>query len=125
MNVTIMIACNNPRNGTFQGYVEDVCLELPDGESVELNGSYSRVRFLHENPPRMAISGVKFVPISHQEWVGNWCWDAVTVNSEDARRILNALKRRRWKVDCAPEAFHARWERDGELTADEWRDLVG
>jgi len=123
ITITIDIACNNYRNGSFQGYANDISISLPDGESVELNGGYTRIAFPQPNLVR--IAGVSASTVRQRSWPGNWCWESVVVSAADALRILNKLKARRWSVQCAPEAFFDRWELEAGISAEEWAVFLG
>jgi hypothetical protein len=121
MNHTLHLCCNDDRNGLFQGYVNDVCLDLPDGETIELNGPRVSVSFIAETEIR--IGRTRSVMLAYREWVGNWCWDCVKVSDGSARKILNYLKERGWSFTAAPTNFFDRWEEEGAIEPEEWREL--
>lgn len=85
--LSVMICVNNPHNGLFCGRIAG--LEISD--------------FLHLEPrvlpePRCTLRGGYFsvhrhkVPIfSHQSWVGNWCWDAVSMKGLGGAALIAHL----------------------------------
>lgn len=126
----IMLCCNNPDNGMFEGYVESITIELACGESIKLNGPRVKVS---EKAAALSdgrrfelikIGRVTARKFAGASWVGNWCWDSVTINSEKARQVINYLKKREWLVECSPVAFYDRWKEAGEITLDEWPVFV-
>jgi hypothetical protein len=57
---------------------------------------------------RMATRG-------HATWVGNWCWDAWFLAPEDARDVLEYLRRKGASLTEAPTEFFDAWEAGGPL----------
>ena len=118
MNLNLMLCCNNPDNGLFAGKVSDIHIELPNGESVQLNGSPIRVSFIAQTEIR--IGRTRAVMLNCREWVGNWCWDLVTVSGGSARIIANYLKSMGWSCQLAPTELYNRWLEAEPIEAEEW-----
>lgn len=125
----LMLCCNNPDNGMFEGYAEAVSLELACGESIELNGPRVKISEKAATTQGRYYEIIKIGRVSARKlggatWVGNWCWDSVRLESERCRMVLNYLKRRGWSCECAPAEFYDRWQQPGDITPEEWPGLV-
>jgi len=86
----ISICCNDPANGSFTGRL--LCV---DYASMELcynnwyNGRGCSVSFKGDD--RVRISRRLFTYAERKIWYGNWCWDALTMERKEARRLLRYL----------------------------------
>lgn len=95
MPFTVMVCCNDYRNGNPTGRFES--LEIFDCELTGLPMTFScEDRHHRERNSGTGDMTARFgrltVPaLSYKSWVGNWCWDAVSVRLIYAVRIWNHL----------------------------------
>jgi hypothetical protein len=127
--LTLQLCCNDPDNGMFAGYIENLHIKLACGDPIELSGPRVKVseralRACGKDAELIKIGRVTARKYGGATWVGNWCWDSVKVESEKARQIVNYLKARDWSCECAPNDFFDRWLDAGAITADEWPGFV-
>lgn len=105
----ILLCCNNPDNGMDTGYFESACLELDDGESVELDCPRMRCE---DGCGTLKIGRRRFRYLSAHTWIGNWCWDGWRVTPEVGQAILEYLRQRGAHCTAGPteiyEAFNER-----------------
>lgn len=103
-SVSVMFACNNPDNGLFIGRFENLALSFGangDAQHLSINGPSRKLTFLNGNKLRVCR---RTLPIGRRrEWVGNWCWDEVTLCPLGTARLLNALKDARWTPEAGTE----------------------
>jgi hypothetical protein len=98
---SIMVACNNPRNGSFAGRADAFDLIAPDGDialSFETDyGSTVRFaeRFYQDKQSRtehqIRFGGKRrpwFRTLNHQRWSGNWCWNQHWLTDRATARVL-------------------------------------
>jgi len=45
----------------------------------------------------------------HDEWVGNWCWDAVWMDFKETLRLCRLLKKKQWEVFQADKDLTRYW----------------
>lgn len=84
---TVMLCCNDPRNGSFTWRVHNV--EIDDEfrlEAVPENGFSLGIA-----PDGIRVFRRRFKAQGHARWVGNWCWDAVQMELQEARRLVRYL----------------------------------
>ena len=93
MALRVMFACNDYRNGMFQGWFDSVGI---DKYEAELDGPPTRITFLTRDgvniTNRVRIGRKVFEHTGVAEWVGNWCWDEIRI--VDGKRLLRHLKAR-------------------------------
>lgn len=82
----VHFACNNPDNGMFACGFDAVWL----GTEAHLEGPHTSMAPLPNN--RVRIGRCIFDHQGWQEWVGNWCWDALEI--KDVKRLLEHLRKR-------------------------------
>lgn len=85
--IDIMICVNSPRNGTYTGR----CAGIEICDFIDLDP-----RVLPEppcvlRPEKFSIHRCHIPLIGHQSWVGNWCWDCIRVDPEDAALLISAV----------------------------------
>jgi hypothetical protein len=97
--VRVHLACNDPDSGAFAGETEMVEFQS-DRHEATLGGEIADVAF-EAGDRAVVIAGERYAIQCHSHWVGNWCWDAVTMSFEDARRLLTNLL----KVGFKPEEW--------------------
>jgi len=104
--VIVSLCCNYGGNGMATGRVQRI---EADGVTAEFDAfepedspALPKCSIL-TNPLTLFIGHVR-IPISgHQNWYGNWCWDAVWMARKDARRLLAYLiGKRGWDVTEYP-----------------------
>lgn len=94
--LSVHFACNDHRNGDFNGVVSSIEFDGSDGSIVVVDGEQLGIRFAEGE---VSIGGVRFETHGQrQPWVGNWCWDAIGMRLVEARRLLTSLLRLRWQV---------------------------
>lgn len=93
-----MFACNDYRNGMFQGWFDSISIEAYE---AELNGPQTRITFLADSKVR--IGRKVFAHTGVAEWVGNWCWDQIEI--VDGRRLLEHLRDRGFSCNAGHTKF--------------------
>ncbi len=94
----VMLACNDYRNGMFQGWFDSVAI---DKYEAELDGPQTRLTFLSDNRVRIGRKIYEHTGVA--EWVGNWCWDEIRI--VDGRRLLEHLKSRGFRCSSGHTKF--------------------
>lgn len=128
MNLQIDLACNDHRNGTFQGWFDHAHVGLEGGDyddGMELDGPRTRVS---ESVATQAGKRYDFVKIgritcrvlSSRTWYGNWCWESYTVEMASGIQVLNYLKGRGFSCNCGPTGLFEVFNGDGQITAATW-----
>ena len=113
----LSLACNNYRNGAFDGLCRAII--LGDCSVLKLESPWVD-RFL-----KCAIEGRRFrlgkghwwPHRGHATWVGNWCWDAVTVTHTVAAEVLNFAARRGYRPEMGLASLWDAIESRRPLTA--------
>lgn len=104
--ISVMFDCNRRQNGSFRGYCDQV--RMNDSVDFEIR--------THVDIRDHAIRfGWRVFPItSRKRWVGNWCWDEVTMDNETAHKLFHYLALLEATITAAPskvwDAYH--WLRD-------------
>lgn len=128
MPITIMLCCNDYRNGEFLGYAENIEID-----EVEMVGGRVAVRGGLEPPatskPIEGEEGLRIgrivVPcLSYKTWVGNWCWDAAQVRAVHALKIVNYLIAAKWHCEDGPYAQYEAVNKGLPISPDEWLRLL-
>lgn len=101
---SLMVACNDYRNGMFRGRVSAIEIGAGRGnfeygtdylDDYELNlaacGTEPRFRWIGDDA--FKLSRWEFPCTGIRDWVGNWCWDACFVDRAVIRRLMPILKR--------------------------------
>lgn len=129
MAVTLMFACNGDR-GQFTGHFTAFEVECGDvrmefrGPWNDEDGPTIEFRFpVSLGPGVVIVDGIEFAAHAYMTWVGNWCWDAVSVSWPEALKIIKHLGTRpEWHMEEGPcdlfDAFDAR----REITPLEWKN---
>lgn len=88
------LACNDHRNGSFEGKFGAVAVE---GDALELQCSrWGWSPSLRVESDRIRISRRWFPVLGHRTWVGNWCWDAFAVTPDTLAAVLNYVRSTGW-----------------------------
>jgi hypothetical protein len=105
--IRVQLCCNSHRNGMFRGRLSDIV--FGDCELISLYLPNVRIRYLDDGK-RIAIAGKKWRVFGHREWVGNWCWNMVTMRLADAVSLLNHLRSVKGAgCEVAEESLYATW----------------
>lgn len=87
--IHIMLAVNDPDNGIETGYVR--AIDFDDLLSVWAYDPVMTCRCVGNDKLRL---GRRVFPIQgYTTWVGNWCWDAVSVDIETANAIAEHIRK--------------------------------
>ena len=111
-DVFVSLYVNDPANGMDTGRVCAVHVD-DDGENIELETGYLRDS---DNPTyaieRQMKGGFQCAKVrvgrhtywigGYRQWVGNWCWDGVSMTRREARRLIVNLLARGFTVTAAP-----------------------
>jgi hypothetical protein len=115
--ITVMLCVNDPANGMDTGRVSNINISM-SADGIELEGCEPGPRWSivtkMRGPIRTAkvrISRRTFNISSHQNWVGNWCWDAVMMPIDEVVRLLNYLRDSgEWQCTRAETRFFERFK---------------
>lgn len=108
----VHIACNDYRNGNFCGRLEAV--QYNELELVCAAGSVA-ISFLPQQ--RVRISRRVFEYVGRKAWVGNWCWDAISMPKKEAHRLIGYLREAgRWQCEGGPVRLCDWYDRPSVLT---------
>src|SRR5690349_14173418 len=110
--VQVMLACNDPDNGNFAGECDTI--EIPDLITVE--GPALKCQFIDDGR-WLRLEDQGFMIRSHATWVGNWCWDQVTMSLAEAGRLLRWLHERDWTCTEAEAGLFDAWHSDGPIAS--------
>lgn len=118
--ISAAFCCNDWRNGNFTGRVTNIELQVGNETGLELacEESYPsrcpEFRFDGDGEPSdkyIAISGKRFPASGYRTWVGNWCWDAVTMDAITAADLLNFLRSSgKWQAEGGIVRLGDQWE---------------
>ena len=128
--ITVMLCCNDHRNGMFQGFVEQIEVGDRSGDIFLAMDGYCR---MSDGPVEIAtpsgerrrvirVGRFQYGVRGYSEWFGNWCWDLARLTSGDAARLLNNLRASgRWSPHEGHSWAWDRWKSGEPFTAE---DLV-
>ena len=89
---TVMLCCND-QHGMLHGRVEQV--SVGDEIHLEVTGRAPTLRF---EPEFIKVGRARFDCRSHQTWVGNVFWDAVSMDEVAAKRLVEHLLALGWGI---------------------------
>jgi hypothetical protein len=105
--VVISVCCNHWRNGMFDSRLR--AIEFP-GLELAASGRVPVIQFIGEK--LMRISRQNFEIIGVKDWYGNWCWNAVTMERDEAKRLFRWLARKPWfSPESGSERMWRVWEK--------------
>ena len=114
--ISVMLACNDHRNGALTGEIDGIEVSLPDGDI--LLGLDGHARYT-EAAEWVRIGRCKYPYQRHREWSGNWCWNEIWVTPEIAAKLLNDLRRSgNWSVHEGLNIAWEHWSSGETFTAD-------
>ena len=123
MKFYISLACNDPRNGNPTGYVDAIQVRpAGDIESLmQLVGGRLSLRMFYsansKKPREIKIGHIILRIHSYSTWVGNWCWDEASADTDQVERLLAYLQRRGWTCEQGESTLYEKWERKEIITA--------
>ncbi len=110
----VMVAWNHWRNGCFRGVLTGASCDV-----LHLESPYWNAGIKAEIEGSCVVLGGKraerFEIIGHREWVGNWCWDGLTMKRSEAVRMMNWLLKKGFRLDSAEESVWNKIERGETL----------
>lgn len=97
--VYVMFACNAPESGAFTGRVDQI--EIGDAD-LKLVCASARGWRMREDGDTVRVARERFATRGDWgHWVGNWCWDGVTMPIAEARRLAEHLLAGGWDLEEA------------------------
>ncbi|HVW08374.1 MAG TPA: hypothetical protein VHC90_07315 [Bryobacteraceae bacterium] len=120
MPFTVMVCCNDHRNGVSLGRFENLEIFECELSGPPMTFSCSNKRHPEANAgtgDMTARFGRLVVPcLLYRGWVGNWCWDAVRVRLIYAVRIWNHLvDTGKWQCEQGPAALYELFNAKGRI----------
>lgn len=100
-SVQLMLCVNDVNSGNPTGHVS--ILEVTS-ENLVLSGDYlyddANPTFRLLDAPLRIRVGRRVFPIQgYAAWVGNWCWDEVLMQREDARKLIAHVLKRGFTIE--------------------------
>jgi hypothetical protein len=101
--ITMMLCVNHHRNGMYAGR----CAGIDVGRTLELRPCILPEPRCTMKPLWFSLHHCAVNILSHQNWVSNWCWDAITVTVDDAARLIHRCLTHKsnrhhvWSIDMA------------------------
>lgn len=96
MTIRVSLACNDHRNGNFDGRFGSAQLADLRGYDATLEGPDIRVSVAGQD--RLRIGRRVFEARGRRYGVGNWCWDEWQMSRAEALRLLRYLLERGFQV---------------------------
>lgn len=120
--IQVMLCCNDPDNGLFDGRLSG--LEIgPNMKFSSTQWTGPAIRWVGTNG--MRIAGKTFNFDGYRNWVGNWCWDCVTMRGDEVLKLLNWPRFRHFfDIDEGEERLFNWFKAGGEWKDDDLR-LIG
>jgi hypothetical protein len=124
MAIHVDFACNNPDNGNPVGKFHMMQVRAGDID-MEFEGPCYQSDGIRFNSDRgtTRVGRIKVNALSYKSWVGNWCWDSITVSLKDALRIINYVGRQTkqgWHMSCGSEILFDAFDKRHAITEEEW-----
>ena len=131
--ITLMLCVNHWRNGVFTGRCRELSIHTPDRPSrgdcaLTLESPWADRSLRCRIGDHCLTLGRRHTwpHLGHTEWVGNWCWDAVTLRPRDAVQAVNFVLRMGYRPTVGLADVWYRVERAGKLrVADLLRGVEG
>jgi len=93
----LMLCVNDHRNGVFTGRCRSISLADPDHLTIESPWLDSALKCRLDYGVFGLGKSALWPHDGLQEWVGNWCWNAVVVEPETAAHVINFAVRRGYR----------------------------
>lgn len=119
--VALSLCVNSAFNGAPTGRI--LALEVHP-EVIEIEAPYPPpICVISRRRNRFRLDGKTYTYLLRVPAYGNWCWDLITVRSEDAVDILDRLRKtERWSISAGAWKVYGKWERGEKILAE---DLTG
>lgn len=114
--MTFLLSVNGEQ-GMPTGHIEAVNLEGPDGTIADLVPGiwppsdcprFSRLK--RGNKEAVRVSRRVFEITGYSTWVGNWCWDQITVTLPVGRELIHYLRSLKWHNEGGTCEFGDIWD---------------
>jgi hypothetical protein len=124
MTVYLMIAVNDADNGAFTGRARGFNFDYPGSAdialSLENNDWNGDMVCRRVGADRLRIGRRVFSILSYGTWIGNWCWDGVTVENHVAQAIAEYLRATgKWHPDMGYAELWDAWDSDAPIVFEE------
>jgi hypothetical protein len=89
--IDLHCCCNNPDNGSFDGKLKMVELQLPDGDdglSFDCRFGDAWPAISQKGLHALRVCGVQMFLRGRADWVGNWCWNSYKLTAYDVATLL-------------------------------------
>lgn len=120
---SLMVACNDWRNGAFAHRARAFTFCGPDGDSAISFDDGNSYKF-KEVPGAIRIGRITVPTLWQSEWVGNWCWNSYGLADEQAARLLGILWRRYRSAESGWCALIDRLEAGHDITPNLLREVL-
>lgn len=105
--ILVMFCSNDPSNGMPLFRVSAVDI----GPGIEIDVSRGPEPPISWGADYITFLGRKWPATDYEQWVGNWCWDAVRMDKGNVRKLLAKMcSDRRFELQSAPANVFRRWE---------------
>ena len=125
MAVSIDFCCNDPDNGNYVGKFHMMQVRCGDID-LEFDGPWSQSEGItfRVDGGFAFIGRIKVKALAYREWVGNWCWNSISVAWPDALRIINYLGNSNggWHLSGGDADLFDAFNERKAITPQEWRD---
>lgn len=105
----VNVAVNDPMTGNPANRISRI--QIDEGHTIHLDGYGHElpIEFLIQPGGRwMVVNGHSYRFWTHEVWVGNWCWDQVSLSVADAADLVNQLLLSGWVVEEADRGLFER-----------------
>ena len=106
---TVLLDCNDHRNGNFTGQFE--MLELMPSHGWEglicVEGPPTRCACYHG---KLHVGRSRVEYLARSTWAGNWCWDSWTLGLRQTLAVLAYLHKRGFRVDSGTGSLFDAWK---------------
>jgi hypothetical protein len=114
--IQIMMATNDPDNGNFTGRCDAIDIAAPGAEIVMELRSDRPLSVTRLGRRNLRLGHTSQRILGYSTWVGNWCWDMVTVDVRTAVKIINYLRQRGWQCEAGERELYDLYTDGYDLT---------
>lgn len=124
----LAMACNDHRNGSYTGHVSTIHIADSHGDVLLLAGdrplSCGVSRSPNSNKLRnLRIGHLRLRLHSYSTWVGNWCWDEATLDTDDLAKVVNYLRKRGWHCEGGYAELFNKYESGAEFMSTDFKQV--